>query len=97
MKTIAKKIQRSEDLFIQFTPEELQQLNIKDGDKFSWKIEDEGLLLQKYATLDIDLADFSREVLEMLITLSIEKDISVSEVIEEILYRTVDEKGHGEF
>lgn len=95
MKPITKKVQRSEELFIQFTPEELQQLNIKEGDKFSWKIEDEGLLLQKYGSIDIDLADFSRETLEMLVTLSIEKDITVSEVIEEIIRNVVEEDKHG--
>lgn len=95
MKPITKKVQRSEELFIQFTPEELQQLNLKEGDKFSWKIEDEGLLLQKYGSIDIDLADFSRETLEMLVTLSIEKDITVSEVIEEIIRNVVEEDKHG--
>ena len=31
-------VEESEDLGIQFTPEELDQLGLKIGDKFSWKI-----------------------------------------------------------
>ena len=81
MKTLTKKIQRSEDLFVQFTPEELKDLNIKEGDKFSWEITKEGVSLKKFATLDIDISDWSREVLEMIIVKSLESDKTVNEVI----------------
>lgn len=82
---IRKTIQRSEDLFVQFTDEELAALNIKPGDKFSCKVQDDSVLLQKYSTIEIDLSEFSRETLEMLIADSVEKDISINEVIENIL------------
>ena len=82
---ITKKAQRSEELYIQFTDEELKALNIKAGDKFSWEVEDNSLVLKKFASLDVDISEWSREVLEMLIVESIEKDISVNEVICNIL------------
>lgn len=83
---IKKTIQRSEDLFVQFTPEELKELNVKEGDKFSWHLtEDGGIALKKFETIDIDLSDFNRDVLEFIIAESCEKDISVNEVIQTFL------------
>jgi hypothetical protein len=87
-----KTIQRSEDLYIQFTPEELSALNIKPGDKFSWDIADDSILLKKYCTLDIDISEWSREVLEMLIEQSIENDVSVNDVIVDILEKQIKEQ-----
>lgn len=82
---VTKKIQRSEDLYIQFTDEELKSLNIKAGDKLSWEVENDSVVLKKFASLDVDISEWSREVLEMLIVESVEKDISVNEVICNIL------------
>ena len=87
---IKKTIQRSEDLFVQFTPEELKELNVKEGDKFSWHLtEDGGIALKKFETIDINLSDFNRDVLEFIIAESCEKDISVNEVISNILEQAV--------
>lgn len=82
---IKKTIQRSEDLFVQFTDEELSALNIKPGDKFSCEVRGDSVMLHKYGTIEIDLSEFSRETLEMLIADSVEKDISINEVIEQKL------------
>jgi hypothetical protein len=86
---IKKTLLRSEDLYIQFTDEELKNLNLKAGDKLSWEKVEDGFLLKKMETLELDLADFSRENLEMLITLSVEKDVSVNDVIVEILSNVI--------
>lgn len=85
MKSISKKIQKKEEYYIEFTDEELEVLNIKKGDKFSWEVSDEGVLLKKYGEIEIDLKDFSKELLEFLVKESIQNDISVNEVIETIL------------
>ena len=83
---IKKTIQRSDELYIQFTDEELKQLNISEGDKFSWKIQDDGsIFLEKFVKLDIELSELSREVLEYLVTESIEKDIPVNDVVCQVL------------
>lgn len=86
---IKKTIQRSEDCFVQFTEQELQELNIKEGDKFTWEIQDDGIILKKFATIDIDFAEFDREILEYLIAESCEKDVSVNEIISDILEQVV--------
>jgi hypothetical protein len=85
MKPITKTLQRTDDLYIQFTDEELMQLNIQKGDKFSCECSEDGVILKKYVTLDIDISEWSREVLEMLISESLEKDITVNDVICDLL------------
>jgi len=90
MKTLIKKVQRSEDMFIQFSEEELKQFDLKEGDKFSCHLKDDGVMLEKFVPLDIDISEFSREALEMLIILSIEQDLSVNDVICNILQEQVD-------
>lgn len=82
---IKKTIEPTGDVCVKFTEDELAQLNIKQGDKFSIKETDEGILLQKFATIDIDLSEFNRELLEFFIQESCDKDISVNEVISDIL------------
>lgn len=86
---ITKTVERSEECFVQFTEQELEKLNIKEGDKFSWEVQDEGILLKKFATIDIDFAEFDREILEYLIAESCEKDVSVNEIISDILEQIV--------
>lgn len=87
---IKKTVQRSEELFIQFTPEELAELNLKEGDKFSWHLADDGsIALKKFETIDINLDELNRDVLEFIIAESCEKDISVNEVISNILEQAV--------
>jgi hypothetical protein len=55
------------------------------GDKFSIDETDDGIVLKKYAKLEIDLSEFPRETLEFLISESCEKDISISEVFENVI------------
>ena len=89
-KMIKKTIQRSEECFVQFTKEELEQLNIKEGDKFTWEVQgDDSIALKKFGTIDIDFAEFDREILEFLIAESCEKDVSVNEIISDILEQIV--------
>jgi bifunctional DNA-binding transcriptional regulator/antitoxin component of YhaV-PrlF toxin-antitoxin module len=82
-----KILEPTGDLCVKFTEEELQKLNIKEGDKFSWEIVDDGVLLKKYESIELDLSEFSREVLEMLIQESIKRNVSVEDVIEDVLIK----------
>jgi hypothetical protein len=89
---IKKTVQRSEDCFVQFTEEELQQLNIKAGDKFSCSIENDSVVLKKFETIELDMSEWSRDILEMIISKSIEEDISVNEVISNTLESFIEQK-----
>jgi hypothetical protein len=88
---ITKKLEKTEQFFIQFTDEELNELNIKKGQKFSihHNDADNSLTLKPFATLEIDLADYNREILEFLIEKSVEEDISINEVICNILEENI--------
>jgi bifunctional DNA-binding transcriptional regulator/antitoxin component of YhaV-PrlF toxin-antitoxin module len=83
--SIHKVVEPTGDLCVKFTDEELHRLGIKKGDKFSFKEDGEGFLLQKYATIEIDLEELSRETLEMMIKMSCDEDISINEVVSNII------------
>jgi bifunctional DNA-binding transcriptional regulator/antitoxin component of YhaV-PrlF toxin-antitoxin module len=82
---ITKTIEPTGEVCVKFTDEELSELGIKQGDKFSVKEVDKGILLEKYATIDLEISEWSRDILEMLISESCEKDISVNQIIEDII------------
>jgi len=88
---IKKTLEPTGDVCVKFTEDELAQLNIKQGDKFSIKETDEGVLLQKFDTVDIDLSELDRELLEFLIQESCDKDISINEVISNLLEKGLDQ------
>jgi hypothetical protein len=82
---IKKTVEPTGDVCVKFTEEELTQLNIKQGDKFSIKETDGGILLEKFSTIDINLSELDRKLLEFLIQESCDKDISINEVISYLL------------
>jgi hypothetical protein len=92
---ITKTIEPTGDVCVKFTDEELTKLGIKEGDKFSIKEESGGILLQKFATIDLDISEWDREILESLIQQSCEKDISVNQVISDILETYIDDYEQG--
>lgn len=86
-----KVLQPTNDVFIQFTEEELSAIGAGPGTKFSAKLHDDGSIeLRPYVKMDIDISDWSRDVLEMLVTLSCEKDISVNDVICDLLKQSLE-------
>jgi hypothetical protein len=85
MKSLLKEVKRSEDLYIEFSKEELNSLNMKEGDKFSWKEDKDGFLLEKLVPLSMDISEFSRESLEYLIISSLEQDITINEVFTNVI------------
>jgi bifunctional DNA-binding transcriptional regulator/antitoxin component of YhaV-PrlF toxin-antitoxin module len=88
---IKKTVEPTGDVCVKFTEDELFKLNIKQGDKFSIKETDDGILLEKFSTVDIDLSEFERELLEFLIQESCDKDISINDVISNILEKGLEQ------
>jgi hypothetical protein len=87
---IKKTLQPTGDMMIAFTEDELKELNIKEGDKFDFKLQEDGTVkLDKYVDLELDITDWPREVLEMLVKRSCEQDVSVNEVLIEILEEAI--------
>ena len=86
-----KTLLPTNDLYMQFTEEELKELNMAPGDKFDCKIQDDGSIrLEKYVKLELDMEEWPREVLQMIIKKSCEEDISVNEVISNLLRESLD-------
>jgi hypothetical protein len=82
---IKKTVEPTGDVCVKFTEDELSKLNIKAGDKFSIKNTKDGIFLEKFVNIDIDLSEIGRDVLEFLIQESCDKDISINEVISNII------------
>jgi bifunctional DNA-binding transcriptional regulator/antitoxin component of YhaV-PrlF toxin-antitoxin module len=88
---IKKTVEPTGDVCVKFTEDELAQLNIKQGDKFSIKETDEGIVLQKFATVDINLSELERELLEFFIQESCDKDVSINQVISDLLEKGIEQ------
>ena len=85
MKPIAKTVKVKEDYYIEFTDEELAALKIEKGQKFSCEIEDGTLKLVPFVKMELEFGNWDREILEFLISESCERDVSVNEVINDVL------------
>ena len=84
--TTKKTLLPTNDLYIQFTEEELSSIGAGPGTKFEAKLYDDGSIeLRPYAKLEVDLEDWPREILEMIIKDSCEQDISANDVISNLL------------
>ena len=84
-----KQIKTITSSFIEFSEDELQELGIKPGDKFSCSTKDGNLFLEKYKTIDIDLESYTKDQLILLITGAHEHGGTVEEYIEHILEEMV--------
>jgi bifunctional DNA-binding transcriptional regulator/antitoxin component of YhaV-PrlF toxin-antitoxin module len=88
---IKKTVEPTGDVCVKFTENELTELNIKQGDKFSIKETGDGILLERFATVDINLSELNREILEFLIRESCDKDISINQVISDLLEKGIEQ------
>lgn len=79
---MVKTVQSREEFFIQFDDKEIEELGLKENQKYSMEIlENNTIKMVPFVKMDIDISEWSREILEHLICESVEKDISVNEVI----------------
>ena len=89
MKSIRKTVKVKEDYYIEFTDEELAALKMEKGQKFSCKVEDGALKLEPFVKVELEIGDWPREILTFLIQESCERDVSVNEVINEVLEKSI--------
>jgi len=90
---IAKTVLKKEEYYIQFTDEEMAELNMEPGQKFTCDLEDGGLKLTPFAKIELEMGDWPKELLEFLIQESCEKDISVNDVICNVLEEAFKDNG----
>ena len=86
-----KKVQEKKDLFIQFSEEEIQEMGWEENQKLSIKLDEKTgqITLEPFVKMDIDSSDWPREILEFLVGESCERDISINEVINEVLVKSL--------
>ena len=80
-----KKVKERKEYYIQFTDEEIADLKFEENQKFSLHLEEGAIKMVPFAKIDLNLSEFSRESLEFLVSESVEKDVSVNEVITNIM------------
>lgn len=87
-----KKVLEKKDLYIQFSEEEMQELGWKEGQKLSFKFDEEtkAITLEPFVKMEIDISEWPIEILQFLVGESCERDISVNEVINETLLKFID-------
>jgi hypothetical protein len=80
--TTKKVLQPTNDVFIQFTEEELSSIGAGPGTKFETKLHKDGSIeLRPYAKIELDMEEWPREILETIVKMSCEEDISANDVI----------------
>lgn len=86
-----KKVLEKKELYIQFSDEEMQELGWKEGQKLSFKVDEEtkAITLEPFVKMDIDISEWPREILEFLVGESCDRDISVNEIISETLLKFI--------
>jgi len=80
-----KTVQTKEEAYVQFTDEEMEELGIKENDEFEVEIQNDGILLKKMETVELNLEEFPREILEFLVKESCDKNVSCNKIIRETL------------
>jgi hypothetical protein len=85
-----KTLQPTNDLYIQFTDEEIQELGWESGQKLEIKQHDDGSIeVRPYVKIELDMEEWPREVLEMIVKGSCEQDISANDVINNLLKQSL--------
>jgi hypothetical protein len=86
-----KKVQEKKDLYVQFSEEEIQEMGWEENQKLSVKVDEKTgqITLEPFVKMELEIGDWPREILEFLVGESCERDISVNEVINEVLVQSL--------
>jgi hypothetical protein len=85
-KTFIKTVLPTDDVYIQFTDEEVKEFGWEPGQKFECQSQEDGSFkLVPYVKMELDLEEWPVEILHMLIKESCDNDISVNDVINNLL------------
>ncbi len=89
-----KKVQEKKELYLQFSEEEMQELGWEEGQKLSFKFNEEtkAITLEPFVKMELDISEWPREILEFLVGESCDRDISINEVINETLLKFIEKE-----
>jgi hypothetical protein len=87
-----KKVLEKKDLYIQFSEEEIQEMGWEEGQKLSFKFDEEtkAITLEPFVKMELDITEWPVEILQFLVGESCERDIPVNEIINETLLKFID-------
>jgi len=86
-----KKVQEKKELFLQFSEEEMQEIGWEEGQKLSLDLDEDtgAITLKPFVKMEIDIGEWPRETLEFLVGESCDRDVSVNEIINEVLLDSI--------
>jgi bifunctional DNA-binding transcriptional regulator/antitoxin component of YhaV-PrlF toxin-antitoxin module len=86
-----KKVQEKKELFLQFSEEEMQEMGWEEGQKISLDLDEDtgAITLKPFVKMEIDIGEWPRETLEFLVGESCDRDVSVNEIINEVLLDSI--------
>jgi hypothetical protein len=86
-----KKVQEKKELYLQFSEEDMQEIGWEEGQKLSLDLDEETgtITLKPFVKMEIEISEWPREILEFLVTESCDRDVSVNEIINEVLLNFV--------
>ena len=87
-----KKVLEKKDLYIQFSEEEIQEMGWEEGQKLSFKFDEDtkAITLEPFVKMELDITQWPVEILQFLVWESCERDIPVNEIINETLLKFID-------
>lgn len=95
--SVVTKVQKREEYFVQFTPEEMESLGISPRDKFEVEIGgSDTVVLKKMPSIEIDLESLGVKALAALASLSVERQQPIDDVIVEMLSSYLKSKSEDE-
>lgn len=91
-----KKVLEKKELYIQFSEEEIQELGWEEGQKLSFKFDEEtkAITLEPFVKVELDISEWPIEILQFLVGESCDRDISVNEVINETLLKFIEKNDY---
>ncbi len=88
-----KKVLEKKDLYIQFSEEEIQEMGWEEGQKLSFKFDEDtkAITLEPFVKMELDITEWPVEIFQFLVAESCERDVPVNEIINEVLTNYINE------
>jgi hypothetical protein len=85
-----KTVKERKECYIELSDEEIKELGWKENQRLSFKVNNDGSIsIQPWVNIDLDIQDWPREILLMLIEESLATDKPVNDVIVDIIKKSL--------
>jgi len=91
-----KTVKEKRECYIELSDEEIAELGWKENQRLTFKVNSDGSIsIQPWATIDLDITDWPKEILLMLVEESLKTDKPVNDVIVDIITKGLNIKEDG--